>query len=122
MTKETADIKDLEALLGHTKAPYRAMHHTGALPGHATQRRPLYRRPVFAIAASTVLVAGLGAVMMAGFEASGSIPSSRLAISSSISGVSPPAATIDFGAGSLSRPPQLPGGFRMPTRPVASSG
>ncbi|MEO1748926.1 MAG: hypothetical protein AAFR27_09995 [Pseudomonadota bacterium] len=122
MTNPTNDINELEALLGHTKAPYANLQHDGALPLQAQQRRPAPRYIRYAAAASLML--GIGFVGLAIIDASGpsAVPQSRLATSLPSSFATPTNSNLTINAGAFSRVRQVPASFQMPTRPSRSSG
>ncbi|MEO0543726.1 MAG: hypothetical protein AAFY99_07900 [Pseudomonadota bacterium] len=122
MTDHTDDIKELEALLGHTKASYNSLQHEGSSSIERRSEQAPRRYSRFAIAASLLLALGASAFIVFGESGQGSLPQSRLANSMPASFAAPtaPSATVD--AGAFTRARQFPISFSMPTRPVATSG
>lgn len=120
MAKPDKDIAELTRLLGHTRAPYRALRHQGGLahPAPAPRRSGL---PRYAIAASLVLAVAVSALVSLAPTTGPDARRSPLAVPTLDT---PPLSLRPGGMPSIARPtPARPrtAGF-PPRRPARSNG
>ncbi|MEL6202955.1 MAG: hypothetical protein AAFR39_11425 [Pseudomonadota bacterium] len=122
MTEQPDDLKELEALLGHTKVPYGHLQHDGSLSTERPWQAPTRRYAPYAVAASLTMAIGFVGLAVMDAGGPGTIPQSRLATSLPSTFAAPKTPGLTINANAFSRVRQIPAPFQMPTRPNASKG
>lgn len=121
MTERDSDIEELNRLLGHTKAEYRALRHDGPMPVAERRRSPRLGRYA---AAATVLLA-LGVATLGTLDHLASLAAER---PSRLSMPAPAAAPLSLrpravaGQRAMAPRARISVDFRLPRRPMRSAG